>query len=65
MGKLLTKEPYKLKNIKIVLINNKHLVFKNAKEVSNIIGCSTSQVYNSIRRNSLSLNKYKVERKIL
>lgn len=66
MGKPLTKEPYKLKNIKIVLINNnEHLVFKNAKEVSNIIGCSTSQVYNSIRRNSLLLNKYKVERKIL
>lgn len=66
MGKPLTKEPYKLKNIKIILIsNNEHLVFKNAKEVSNIIGCSTSQVYNSIRRNSLLLNKYKVERKIL
>lgn len=66
MGKPFTKEPYKLKNIKIILINNnEHLVFKNAKEVSNIIGCSTSQVYNSIRRNSLLLNKYKVERKIL
>ena len=66
MGKPLTKEPYKLKNIKIVLINNnEYLVFKNAKEISNIIGCSTSQVYNSIRRNSLLLNKYKVERKIL
>ena len=66
MGKPLTKEPYKLKNIKIVLINNnEYLVFKNAKEVSNIIGCSISQVYNSIRRNSLLLNKYKVERKIL
>ena len=66
MGKPLTKEPYKLKNIKIVLINNnEYLVFKNAKEVSNILGCSTSQVYNSIRRNSLLLNKYKVERKIL
>ena len=66
MGRPITKEPYKLKNIKIVLINNnKYLVFKNAKEVSNIIGCSTSKVYNSIRRNSLLLNKYKVERKIL
>ena len=66
MGKPLTKEPYKLKNIKIVLINNnEYLVFKNAKEVSNILGCSTYQVYNSIRRNSLLLNKYKVERKIL
>lgn len=41
------------------------LYLKNAKEVSNIIGCSTSQVYNSIRRNSLLLNKYKIKRKIL
>ena len=62
MGKPLTKEPYKLKNIKIILINNEHLIFKNAKEVSNIIGYSTSQVYNSIRRNSLLLNKYKVKK---
>lgn len=65
-GKTLTKEPYRLKNVKIALTNcNEHLVFKNAKEVSNKLGCSTFQVYNSIRRNSLLLNKYKVERKIL
>jgi hypothetical protein len=66
MGRTITKEPYRSKNVKIVLTNcNEHLVFKNAKEVSNKLGCSTFQVYNSIRRNSLLLNKYKVERKIL
>ena len=66
MGKSLTKEPYKLKNKKIILINNnEYLVFKNAKEVSNNMGCTISHVYNSISRNTLLLNKYKIERKNL
>lgn len=65
-GRKLTKEPYRLKNISIVVdSNNEHLIFKNAKDVSLALGCTTMQVYNAIRRNSLLLKKYKVTRKKL
>ncbi len=66
MGRPITKEPYMPKNKRIILTNNdEYLVFKNAREVTSKIGCTISQVHNSISRGSLLLGKYKVERKAL
>lgn len=65
-GRPLIREPHRPKNKKIVLINNNEsLIFKSAKEVSEQLGCTTNQVYHSLKRGSLLLNKYKVERRIL